>query len=142
MPTDKEYKFMLVLICFQGEVCAEMCPRLKYGQNCQSICQCYNGASCNHVDGTCRCEPGFYGDKCENRCDPGKYGYLCLLTCSCHNGGTCSHVDGSCSCTPGWTPESNCEDSGKCCNNLAPSPEIFKATFLFTRYVPYAVLTI
>ena len=37
-----------------------------YGLGCQSVCQCYEGntVSCDAVDGTCLCIPGWTGHEC------------------------------------------------------------------------------
>ena len=37
-----------------------------FGANCASTCTCINGASCNHVNGTCTCQDGFIGVNCKN----------------------------------------------------------------------------
>ena len=45
----------LVLACRAG----------RFGKNCQEPCQCYNGASCDKVRGTCQCAPGYLGATCQ-----------------------------------------------------------------------------
>ena len=44
-----------------------VCPEETFGDNCQQECQCQNGASCNHVDGTCICSAGYTGTTCSER---------------------------------------------------------------------------
>ncbi len=46
---------------FQGAVCANKCRVGKYGHGCRLSCECYNNATCDHVTGTCTCQPGFKG---------------------------------------------------------------------------------
>ena len=41
-----------------------VCPEGMFGDNCGQECQCQNGASCNHVDGTCICSAGYMGITC------------------------------------------------------------------------------
>lgn len=31
--------------------------------NCSKVCDCYNGAPCHHIHGSCECQAGFRGDK-------------------------------------------------------------------------------
>ena len=40
------------------------CPRGRYGVNCESTCDCANGASCDSVTGACNCLSGWTGPKC------------------------------------------------------------------------------
>ena len=44
-------------------MCANPCPPGTYGVHCKERCDCYNGALCDHVNGKCRCLPGFEGSK-------------------------------------------------------------------------------
>lgn len=41
------------------------CPAAFYGKDCGRVCQCQNGASCNHISGKCTCRTGFTGQHCE-----------------------------------------------------------------------------
>lgn len=44
------------------------CPRFTYGKGCFQRCgNCANGATCDHVTGTCPegCMPGYTGNKCD-----------------------------------------------------------------------------
>ena len=87
---------ILILLSFQGEVCAVPCPSGRYGQDCRQRCKCFNGASCDPTNGTCLCPQGFKGDRCELQCLARTYGVNCNQRCRCQNDGRCSHVDGSC----------------------------------------------
>ena len=44
------------------------CPTGFFGQDCQGICTCANGAFCNHVTGECKCASGFTGLNCAEKC--------------------------------------------------------------------------
>lgn len=50
-------------VIFQGPVCANRCPDGVWGNNCSELCDCFNGASCNHITGECECKPGYTGDR-------------------------------------------------------------------------------
>lgn len=41
------------------------CPTAFYGKNCANVCQCQNGADCDHITGQCTCRTGFTGKQCE-----------------------------------------------------------------------------
>ncbi|KAG8145219.1 hypothetical protein E2320_013576, partial [Naja naja] len=41
------------------------CPAAFYGKNCANVCQCQNGADCDHITGQCTCRTGFTGKQCE-----------------------------------------------------------------------------
>lgn len=41
------------------------CPAAFYGKDCGHVCQCQNGASCDHISGKCTCRTGFTGRHCE-----------------------------------------------------------------------------
>ncbi|ELK24844.1 Multiple epidermal growth factor-like domains protein 11, partial [Myotis davidii] len=41
------------------------CPAAFYGKDCGRVCQCQNGASCDHISGKCTCRTGFTGKHCE-----------------------------------------------------------------------------
>ena len=57
-------------------------------------CGCDNGATCDHVDGSCTCKPGFRGVFCQEMC-PSKslvvVWYICLLV-SCFHDVFCHYV--------------------------------------------------
>ncbi|XP_042278657.1 N-acetylglucosamine-1-phosphodiester alpha-N-acetylglucosaminidase-like isoform X4 [Thunnus maccoyii] len=67
-----------------------------YGDGCRHTCVCFNGASCNRVDGRCVCPPGFYGNLCEKACPPGFYGVSCAERCQCDDQCPCDPHTGSC----------------------------------------------
>lgn len=80
---------MNVFSCgLQGPVCANPCPEGRYGDRCLQPCVCYNGAVCDHIDGSCICAPGFTGEKCEVRVQRvykefvlGSYKLLVIMVC-------------------------------------------------------------
>ncbi|KAJ6662864.1 hypothetical protein lerEdw1_011068 [Lerista edwardsae] len=78
------------------------CPAAFYGENCANVCQCQNGADCDHVTGQCTCRTGFTGKQCEQKCPPGTFGYGCQQLCECMNNATCDYVTGTCYCSPGF----------------------------------------
>ncbi|XP_054706975.1 multiple epidermal growth factor-like domains protein 10 [Uloborus diversus] len=78
------------------------CPYNYYGKECVSHCDCVNSDGCDHINGTCFCEPGWKGKRCNSPCKNGTYGLNCQQNCLCRNGATCDHIDGSCKCAPGW----------------------------------------
>ncbi|KAL7988821.1 hypothetical protein Chor_007740, partial [Crotalus horridus] len=44
---------------WSGLSCNESCSPGFYGESCQQICSCRNGADCDSVTGKCICAPGF-----------------------------------------------------------------------------------
>lgn len=40
------------------------CTNGFFGEDCAKKCQCHNGATCDPIQGTCACPPGFTGDTC------------------------------------------------------------------------------
>lgn len=44
---------------WSGIYCNETCAPGFYGEECQQVCQCQNGADCHGVTGQCICAPGF-----------------------------------------------------------------------------------
>lgn len=84
-----------------------------YGEECNSICTCQNGGTCDHVTGECRCPPGVKGVNCEDGCPPGRYGELCDKVCPkiCPTG-YCDRRFGFCECLPGFF--------GPNCNSVCP----------------------
>ncbi len=38
--------------------CDLPCAAGYYGDDCQNVCNCHNGAECNHITGKCICAPG------------------------------------------------------------------------------------
>ncbi|XP_077996754.1 uncharacterized protein LOC144450062 [Glandiceps talaboti] len=83
-------------------LCQE-CPDGYYGDNCQHMCECNNGGTCDKIDGSCRCLHGYYGR-------------TCVYPCNCKNGASCNAVDGSCICQEGfYGPQ--CEGGCSCPEN-------------------------
>ncbi|KAG8011001.1 Multiple epidermal growth factor-like domains protein 10 [Nibea albiflora] len=87
------------------------CPLGFYGKDCSQICQCRNGADCDHISGQCTCRTGFMGRHCEQKCPAGSYGYGCRQVCDCLNNSTCDHMTGTCYCNPGWKG-ARCDQAG------------------------------
>ncbi|MBZ3884230.1 Multiple epidermal growth factor-like domains protein 10 [Sciurus carolinensis] len=87
---------------WSGLYCNETCSPGFYGEACQQICSCQNGADCDSVTGKCTCAPGFKGGDCSTPCRQGTYGINCSSRCGCKNDAACSPVDGSCTCKAGW----------------------------------------
>jgi len=84
----------------------EACSVGRYGDECGQSCHCMNGASCDPVNGTCTCAPGWSGSNCTERCPVGYYGMLCASQCLCsanntESAGACDSVTGDCNCKPG-----------------------------------------
>ena len=50
------------------DCCIAGCPIGFFGQDCQGICSCANGAICNHMTGECKCASGFTGLNCREKC--------------------------------------------------------------------------
>lgn len=38
---------------------------VHYGAECKLVCECENGAECDHVSGACTCTVGWVGSHCE-----------------------------------------------------------------------------
>lgn len=74
-----------------------------FGQDCNSICTCQNGGTCDHVTGSCICPPGVKGTQCEDGCPPGLFGQDCDKQCprNCPSG-YCDRLFGFCECLPGF----------------------------------------
>lgn len=48
-----------------------VCPSGRYGRACAEICLCTNNGTCNPIDGSCQCFPGWIGEDCsQGRVDP------------------------------------------------------------------------
>jgi hypothetical protein len=41
-----------------------VCPSGKFGRACAEKCLCTNNGTCNPIDGSCQCYPGWLGDDC------------------------------------------------------------------------------
>lgn len=54
---NKLYNF---LILFFPE-----CPPGLYGYGCYQVCDCLNNSTCDHMTGTCYCNPGWKGTRCD-----------------------------------------------------------------------------
>lgn len=54
------YYYYYSAFCFYFTVC----PSGRYGRACAEICLCTNNGTCNPIDGSCQCFPGWTGDDC------------------------------------------------------------------------------
>lgn len=41
-----------------------VCPSGRYGRACTEVCLCSNNGTCNPIDGSCQCVPGWIGEDC------------------------------------------------------------------------------
>ncbi|CAG0900959.1 unnamed protein product, partial [Cyprideis torosa] len=110
---------------WSGLSCDTPCPAGTYGEDCERICSCKNGASCHPVTGECTCSAGYQvgwagyqvgwagyqvgwagyqGKHCESRCDSWTYGLRCSQPCDCDADGAegCDPATGTCICKPGF----------------------------------------
>lgn len=44
-----------------------VCPSGRFGKNCAGICTCTNNGTCNPIDRSCQCYPGWIGSDCSQR---------------------------------------------------------------------------
>lgn len=47
-----------------------VCPAGKFGKACAETCVCTNNGTCNPIDGSCQCYPGWIGADCSRRKPP------------------------------------------------------------------------
>lgn len=52
--------------CFFLHLCFSVCPSGRYGRVCAEICLCTNNGTCNPIDGSCQCFPGWIGEDCSH----------------------------------------------------------------------------
>ncbi|TDH11272.1 hypothetical protein EPR50_G00059030 [Perca flavescens] len=89
---------------WRGKNCSQECLPGFYGDGCNQTCACYNGGSCDPVNGRCTCPSGFHGDTCEQACPLGSFGPSCAQECRCDDQCPCDPQTGSCNATlPGET---------------------------------------
>lgn len=56
-----------IITCFMdGILTCAGCPAGFYGQNCEEVCQCQNGAECDFITGGCTCTIGWSGEYCNS----------------------------------------------------------------------------
>lgn len=100
---------------FLGVECDTKCPPGLYGDNCETVCRCYNNSSCDAQTGKCICNRGWTGVDCTQPCPAGYYGLGCKEKCPAivYGNKTCDHVTGEYVCRPGYlgiTCEHPCPD--------------------------------
>ncbi|PIO56150.1 laminin EGF-like protein, partial [Teladorsagia circumcincta] len=83
--------------------CERPCPSGHFGANCEEVCECENGATCDPISGHCSCQAGWRGRKCSRPCLKGYFGRHCSQTCRCSNQKPCDHITGKCQCPKGYT---------------------------------------
>nr|XP_031543057.1 N-acetylglucosamine-1-phosphodiester alpha-N-acetylglucosaminidase isoform X2 [Vicugna pacos] len=118
--------------CSQHGLCTETCTNGSFGEECAKKCQCHNGATCDPVQGTCTCPPGFTGDTCVQECPLGWYGPGCQSPCKCEHQCPCDPQTGNCSLARAPTLTSILSQVKQC---LLPPEATLKAgeLSLFTR---------
>lgn len=59
-----------------------VCPSGRFGKNCAGICTCTNNGTCNPIDRSCQCYPGWIGSDCSQRksCLRTMTNHLCLFS--------------------------------------------------------------
>ena len=93
---------ILNVFCFQKKI---QCQSGSFGRNCVQDCPLcmHSNQTCNPVNGSCLCLPGYSGFFCEKTCQEGTFGHECRKKCDCSTiGGQCDHETGKCICYPGW----------------------------------------
>ena len=58
-----KYATSKITISYLSHIYVE-CPQGKYGRDCAEDCICRSVIECNHIDGSCSCQPGYTGDDC------------------------------------------------------------------------------
>lgn len=59
------HRFKCCALCLCYVLCVpSVCPSGKFGKACAEICLCTNNGTCNPIDGSCQCFPGWTGDDC------------------------------------------------------------------------------
>ena len=65
-----------VCVCRQNLIFSEfvmnpppppVCPSGRFGDACAETCPCTNNGTCNPIDGSCQCFPGWIGGDCSRR---------------------------------------------------------------------------
>lgn len=57
-----------------------VCPSGRYGRACAEICLCTNNGTCNPIDGSCQCFPGWIGDDCSHGTVALSFLLLCVIS--------------------------------------------------------------
>lgn len=52
---------LIFCLCF-----CPVCPSGRYGRACTEVCLCSNNGTCNPIDGSCQCVPGWIGEDCSH----------------------------------------------------------------------------
>ncbi|TSN57789.1 Scavenger receptor class F member 1 [Bagarius yarrelli] len=75
--------------------CDQPCANGTFGDSCLFLCRpCYHG-HCDHVTGSCLCQPGFQGERCNSSCPDKMYGINCSSSCDCGEN-SCHPATGEC----------------------------------------------
>ncbi|XP_022082006.1 uncharacterized protein LOC110974573 isoform X2 [Acanthaster planci] len=77
------------------------CKVLYPNQTCHVACPCRNGASCNPINRSCICKPGWVGSNCQTSCrekNNSTYGPSCKRGCRCGLDAACEPITGVCEC--------------------------------------------
>ncbi|XP_070539443.1 proto-oncogene tyrosine-protein kinase receptor Ret-like [Ptychodera flava] len=104
MTADYTGRYQCVVTDQSGNVYADStflsflgCRDNYYGEECDTLCNCKNGAKCDRHRG-CICPAGWTNTSCDQACHPGHFGVNCESQCLCENNSTCDLIDGSCAC--------------------------------------------
>lgn len=61
----REHVRTVATLCFY--LLHTVCPSGKFGKACAESCLCSNNGTCNPIDGSCQCFPGWIDDHCSQR---------------------------------------------------------------------------
>ena len=105
-----------MLICY----CTADCPNTKYGLDCDKDCACNftNTISCDSLNGSCNCKPGWAGVQCDTDIQE------CTINSTiCGDNAECHEMPGSyqCVCNAGYMMDSNNSCKGLCLDGLIAS---------------------
>ncbi|XP_059144228.1 neurogenic locus notch homolog protein 1-like [Physella acuta] len=122
-----------------------ICPAFRFGENCSYSCNCTqnNTKSCNVINGTCTCKPGWTSNDCSidiNECQ--------LDPLICPEYSTCVNLNGSyeCVCYDGLTTSANrtCSAINQCsernCSHLCTRVTLANQTAVEKCYCPTGTL--
>lgn len=67
-------------VCVMSVFVPSVCPSGKYGRACAEICVCTNNGTCNPIDGSCQCFPGWTGDDCSQSTNQFVLLFICIFS--------------------------------------------------------------